>query len=285
MKIDLSNILKFELKDKAYLSNNVLRFKLELDELYNYHKSAFNNKYETDTEYQLKVDSDFSNLKTDKYSSAKTFFEKAFNHLFKAEYYYTNGQNLISLRKGENWEIVSYETVFNYSTFLSKYYPFNYNPIGKTNNSQYQIFEQAEQKIYEELSNLKTVTLPLGGTNHEAKLQEVYPENFKMTLPNGSEVFIIQKSESDLSVNEQIVELIKPNEIETCLNCIHFQFSGMSHDMSGGSTGYCFLVRNQLIEKSVKEQMTNIWSRCSKFKMKEKVDNNGYNDHISLRTL
>jgi len=273
MKIYLSNISNFELKDKAYLSNNVLRFKLELDELYNYHTSAFNSKYETDKEYQLKIDCDFSNLRADKDSTAKNYFEKAFYHLFKAEYYYTNGQNLISLRKGEKWEIVSYETVYNYSTFLSKYYPFNYNPIGKTNNSEYQIFEQAEQKIYEELSYLKTVTLPLCGTNQEAKLQEVYPENFKMTLPNGSEVFITQKSESDLSVNEEIVELNKPTEIETCLNCTHFRFSGMSHDMSGGSTGYCFLVRNQLKEKSVKEQVTNTWSRCSKFKMKENADN------------
>lgn len=60
------------------------------------------------------------------------------------------------------------------------------------------------------------------------------------------------------------IELNKPYEIETCLNCKHLQFSGMSHGMSGGTKGYCSLVRNQLIEKSVKEQVTNIWSRCSK---------------------
>lgn len=273
MKIDLSNISKFELKDKTYLSNNVLRFKLELNDLYNYHQSAFNSKYETDREYHLKIDTDFTNLKVDKDSNTKKYFEKAFKHLFKAEYYYTNGQNLISLRNSEKWEIVSYETVFNYSTYLSTYYPFNYNPLGRTKNSEYQIFEQAEQKIYEELNNLKTVSLPLSGTNQEAKIQEVYPENFKMTLPDGSETFVIQKSESDLSVNEQIVKLNKPREIETCLNCMHFQFSGMSHDMSGGSTGFCFLVRNQLSEKSIKEQITNIWNRCSKFKMKERANN------------
>ncbi|MBK6497386.1 MAG: hypothetical protein IPG00_04150 [Saprospiraceae bacterium] len=115
--------------------------------------------------------------------------------------------------------------------------------------------------------------MPLSGITKDAKIQEVYPENFKMTLSDGSEILIIERSDSNLSVNEQIIELNKPNEIETCLNCINFQFSGMSHEMSGGSTGYCFLVRDQLIEKSVKEQMTNIWSRCSKFKMKEKVDN------------
>ncbi len=273
MKIDINNISNFELKDKTYLSNNVLRFKLELNNLYNFHKSAFNSKYETDKEYQLRIDSDFSNLKIDEDSNTKSYFEKAFKHLFKAEYYYTNGQNLISLHREEKWEIVSYETVFNYSAFLSTYYPFNYNPLGKTKNSEYKIFEQAEQKIYEELNNLKTINLPLSGITKDAKIQEVYPENFKMTLSDGSEILIIERSESNLSVNEQIIELNKPNEIETCLNCIHFQFSGMSHEMSGGSTGYCSLVRDQLIEKSVKEQMTNIWSRCSKFKMKEKADN------------
>jgi len=83
MKIDINNISNFELKDKTYLSNNVLRFKLEFNNLYNFHKSAFNSKYETDKEYQLRIDSDFSNLKIDEDSNTKSYFEKAFKQLFK----------------------------------------------------------------------------------------------------------------------------------------------------------------------------------------------------------
>lgn len=270
MKIDLNNIANFGLKDKSYLSNNVLRFKMELYELHKHHNSTFANKYEKDKEYREKINSDFYKLEVSKSTTPKKYFEKAFEHLFNADFYYTNGQNLISLKKNENWEIVSYESVFNFSIYHSTYYPFNYNPLGKTNNSEYQIFDQSEQKIFEELNNIKIVSLPLSRNSTETKIQEVYPDNCIMTMPDGSKMFLSQKSETEPSVNKQIIELNKPNLIETCLNCEHFQFSGMSHDMSGGTTGYCFLVRNQLIEKSVKEQVTNIWSRCMKFKNKEK---------------
>jgi|GEM_PF-4734913 len=266
MKIDLNNISNFELKDKSYLSNNVMRFKLELDELYRHHNATFTTKYKEDKEYQAKVNSDFNEIKNHLNTNPKEYFEKAFQHLFNADFYYTNGQNLISLKKNENWEIVFYDSVFNFSIYHSTYYPFNYNPLGRTKNSEYKIFEQAEQKIFEKLNDIKIVSLPLSGKSTETKIQEVYPDNCIMTLPDGSELFLSQKSETEPSVNEQIVELNKPNEIETCLNCEHFQFSGMSHDMSGGTMGYCFLVRNQLVEKTVKEQVTNIWSRCSKFK-------------------
>lgn len=266
MKIDLNNISNFELKDKSYLSNNVMRFKLELDELYQHHSKTFTTKYEEDKEYQAKVNSDFKELENQLNTNPKEYFEKAFQHLFYADFYYTNGQNLISLKKNENWEIVSYDSVFNFSIYHSTYYPFNYNPLGRTKNHEFKIFEQAEQKIFEELNTLKIVSLPISGNSAEIKIQEVYPNNCIMTFIDGTKVFLYKKNETDSSVNEQIVELNKPNVIETCLNCEHFQFSGMSHDMSGGTTGYCFLVRNQLEEKSVKEQVTNIWSRCSKFK-------------------
>lgn len=247
-----------------------MRFKLELDELLQYHKAKFITRYEEDEDYQAKINSDFNELKNQLNTSPEEYFEKAFQHLFNADFYYTNGQNLISLKKIENWEIVSYDSVFNFSIYHSTYYPFNYNPLGRTKNSEYIIFEQAEQKIFEELNNIRTVYLPLSGLSTETTIQEIYPDNCIMTLPDGSKFFLSKKSETDISVNEQIVEHNKPYEIETCLNCEHFQFSGMSHDMSGGTTGYCFLVRNQLLEKSVKEQVTNIWSKCTKFKMKEK---------------
>lgn len=273
MKIDIHNISKFVLKDKIYLSNNVLRFKLDLNELFYHHKLNFSNKYKNDDGYKSKIDTYFNSLEAINNINPERLFDKAFEHIYNSDYYYTNGQNIISLNKNKSWEIVSYGTVFDYSVYLSIYYPFNYNPLGKTLNTEYQIFEQAEQKIFEKLNTVQTINLPLSETTSEANIQEVYPENYILTLPNNSKKFLTHKDEFDPSVTEKIFDSIKPNVIETCINCQHFQFSGMSHDMSGGTSGYCFLIRNQLLEKSVKESITNIWSKCNKFTRKEKADN------------
>jgi hypothetical protein len=61
---------------------------------------------------------------------------------------------------------------------------------------------------------------------------------------------------------------IKPRKAICCIECEHFQFSGMSHDMSGGHTGYCQLMISKLKEPNVKQSITKSTNSCSQFKRK-----------------
>ena len=68
---------------------------------------------------------------------------------------------------------------------------------------------------------------------------------------------------------KEFLNSIKPRKAICCFECKHFQFSGMSHSMSSGHTGYCQLMRSKLKESNVKQSITSITLSCSQFERKE----------------
>ena len=270
MKIDINNIHGFELENKFYLSNNVFRFNLDLKKLYDYHLNKFEESFSQNTEYKQNLQKEFSEFGIDEKYTIEQFMCLSFRFIFSGDYYYSNGQDLFSLiQLDQSWQFTTFDSVFGFSIYLSEYYPFNIFPFSKKGIVSFKIFEQSEQKIYQLLNEVKVRSIPIHGTGETIELQEVYPENYIVSFPDDSKLTFVSDELGDslTKISKSISEKISPNRLSACINCKYFKFSGMSSDMSGGQTGYCFYVRDRLEEKSVVESITQIWNKCHQFEL------------------
>ncbi len=136
---------------------------------------------------------------------------------------------------------------------------------------KYKVFEKVESEIVKILSKIETIRIPI---EHDSdrdfiEIRQVYPSTYYFSSNNRT---IVRKTEYNGDwidkISDEVFDSFKLINIKCCKNCKYFQFSGMSHDMSGGFTGYCNLIKTKLEEITVQESTTNIWNWCSKFETK-----------------
>lgn len=268
MKINIQKIGEFELFDKEYLSDSIFRFRLNTENRFSEKIEEFRKNLNDPNNRSIHYLKE--TISKNKYGSIGSIEELMFtnlNHSLKADFYFTNGQKVISLRKKENgWEIGKLGELFDFQIVLSKYYPMSNFGLKSLKLESFKIYERAEVLIVEELREIKTEYLPLTNSK-EIKIQEIYPISKKVYFDN-NKIRVFESEELD-ELTRHIEENIEPEKLRTCLNCSNFMFSGMSHDMSGGETGYCKLLRDQIEDKSVRETITHIWNWCNKFDKKE----------------
>lgn len=268
MKINIEKIGEFELFDKEYLSDSIFRFRLDTGNRFSEKIEEFRENLNDPSNQSINYLKEA--ISKNNYESIGNMEELMFmnlSHSLKANFYFTNGQKVISLCQNENgWEIGKLGELFDFQNVLSKYYPMSKFGLKSMKLETYRIYERAEVLIFEELREIKIESLPLTNSN-EIKVQEIYPISKKVYFEN-KEIGIFESEELD-KLTKQIEDKIEPEKLRTCLNCSNFIFSGMSHDMSGGETGYCKLLRDKIADKSIRETITHIWNWCNKFEEKE----------------
>ena len=149
MKINITKIGEFELLKKEYLSDSIFRFKIN---------SA--NRFSVKVEELHKNLSEPQNKSIQflKNSIAKNNYEglgtveelmiKNLTHSLKADWYYTNGQEIISILKiDQGWEIGKFGKIFDFQNAISEYYPMCKFGLKTMKLESYKIFEKAELLI------------------------------------------------------------------------------------------------------------------------------------------
>lgn len=125
MRIIINKIGEFELHDIEYLSDSIFRFRLDTG-------IRFSEKIE---EFRKNLsDPNNPSIKFLKEAISKNNYETIGNieelmitnlcHSLKANFYFTNGQKVISLCQNENgWEIGNLGELFDFQNVLSQFYP------------------------------------------------------------------------------------------------------------------------------------------------------------------
>jgi hypothetical protein len=263
MKIDIEHIAGVKLNDKVHITNSILKFKRnnqarfveKIDELTS---NATNSESRI---YKLL----FQNQK-DETGEIIKLMSKNLQHIHIADFYFSNGQNILSLIKTESdsWEIGNFKSIFEFVGAESIYWPMTKMCLNKNQLKLFKEIERAENYITEQL-NILEVTQISTINGDEYSIQECYPNKYYVDFNNGQKKAFDAETDGGVDVIlKHIEERLDNDSLKICLTCKHFGFSGMSHDMSGELTGYCHKVRNKLEEKSVPESITQITNVCSK---------------------
>jgi len=262
MKIDIEHIAGVKLSEKVHITNSILKFKRnnqerfikKIDELNTNSRNPESRIYKYLFQSQENDNSEILKSMT-----------KNLEHIHIADCYYSNGQNILSLIRTEDniWEIGNFKSIFEFIGAESIYWPMTKLSLSQNQFKSFKEIERAENYISEilkivDITKLSTIK------GDEYSIQESYPDKFYVNFNNGQKKIFDKESVGGLdSILEHIEERIDDDSLKICLTCKHFGFSGMSHDMSGGTTGYCHKVRNKLEEKSLTEAITQITNVCS----------------------
>lgn len=191
------------------------------------------------------------------------------DHIFNSERYYIGGNEVITVSKKEEKYLMAVHKRSGFTSFHSSPGFFTTTSFKEKRIYDFVSELSMELEVIKILSNQPVTIIPINndesehtairhlssgetefkykGITHTEKISSYYGPSFDEVL----ERFIIQ---------------IKPSVLKCCLNCTNFQFSGMSHDMSGGTTGYCsLLLSNPNNRKGVKDRITHITSWCQSF--------------------
>lgn len=206
----------------------------------------------------------------------KTDSEKAaymnLKQVFKADRYFTNGHLMITVIEEDGLSYL-YTHLFNLFTNFHTDYSFftatslkNKHPVDLVSDLKVDI------EVIEILSKKNISGLPvLEDSQSYATIESSLEFGEKFIYQDI--VFNSKLSDVDGRPRDQIlqkfIDLVKPKTLKCCLNCKNFRFSGMSHDMSWGNTGYCqLLLDNERNREGVKDRITDIDLWCDNFDRK-----------------
>jgi len=269
MKIDIEHIAKVKLLETIHITNSILKFKRtnqerfikKLDELTTNAKNPESRIYKL--LFQDQIDQVGEMVKT---------MSKNLQHIHFADFYYSNGQNILSLTRTEEntFEIGNFKSIFEFIGAESIYWPMTKLCLHKNQIKTFKELERAESYISEQLNILEVTTLSTINGD-EYSIQECYPNKYYVNFNNGQRKVFDGEIDGEIdTIIKHIEESLDDDSLKICLTCKHFGFSGMSNEMSGGLTGYCHKVRNKLEEKSVSESITQITNVCSKHETDKK---------------
>lgn len=273
MKITIDNIVNYDIEIDKYYSNDIFSFNLAIPNLFEQRFQLVNEKYlNKETRVAIAIKKECILNDYDQIGDIKSIMKLNMKHVYSADKYFTNGQNLISLLKDEEgFELGIHKNLKTFANYFFDTPNFNQLSLSDLRIKKYEVIEKAESEIMRILSKIETTRIPIeNATNGEfLEIRKIYPSTYFFTSNNQT---IIKKTayKGDWidKVTKDAIEFYKPLQIKCCLNCKHFDFSAMSHDSSGGFTGYCFIVREKLKEVTVNASTSNIWNWCSKFEIK-----------------
>ncbi len=269
MKIDIEHIAGIKLNEKIHITNTILKFKRNNQERFN---KKIDELITSSKDHESRIHKFlFQNNENDNAAILKSMTNNL-EHIHIADFYYSNGQNILSLIRTEkdNWEIGNFKSIFEFIGAESIYWPMTKLCLKPNQIKTFKEIERAENYISEQLNNLQVTKLSTINGN-EYSIQECYPDKYYVNFYNSKQELFERESEGEIdSILKHIENKLDNDSLKICLTCKHFGFSGMSHDMSGGLTGYCHKVRNKLEEKIVTESITQITNVCSEHEINRK---------------
>lgn len=269
MKIEIDKILKYELLEKQYLSDDLLRFKIDFKDLKSQMLESYRKSSADANEDSIKwLEKEYLKNGYDLIGTRDELMEINLNHMLKADYYYTNGQNIVSIviRDGI-YELGVHKDIENFAQHLYPNYGIYSFSLAGFKLKTFHVFDFAEAEVTNILSALKIKRVPvLHDSNFDyLEIMKYHSSNYIFRYGDKA---IQQKEDLANSMDRislTVIKWLKPVVVKCCRNCKHFQYSGMSLDMGGGHAGYCMYPPNQLQERAGMENLRNIWSWCDKF--------------------
>lgn len=273
MKISIDKIANYRVANKEHYSDDVFSFTLEIPNLFEQRFQLFQEKYSNEeTRIKEAIERERKRNGYDQIGDSESLMKLNMKHVYGADRYFTNGQRLVSLLKNDkDFELGVHKNLNIFSDYFYDNPLLGQFSLSNLRLRRYRVFEKAELEIMRILSKIETIRIPI---EHDSdrdflEIREVYPSTYYFTLNNRTVVRSTEYNGDWIDkVTDEVIGSYKPLQIKCCKNCKHFKFSGMSYDMSGGFTGYCFLVRRKLEEIEVPESTTGIWNWCSKFEKK-----------------
>lgn len=193
-----------------------------------------------------------------------------FNHIFRATEYFTNGQKIASLLDtGHGYEIAFHNDIKVFEGYFWPAATFAQFSISSFRTETFKVYEKAIAEIIKYLSKIEIIRISI---DYESKggfleIKAIHPLGYVFKL-DGNEVYKEVDIANSLDrITQDISEWVKPNVLKCCLKCVNFAFSGMSHDMSGGASGYCSYIMGKAPDADVRQSITHIWSVCDKFEV------------------
>lgn len=270
MKIPLDKIGSYPLLDTHYLSDSIIRFKINGHKQFCQELQALEMLF-----YSRDIGTDYHQaIAAFKYKEKESDWDQLtmeLKHLLVADFYYTNGQEVFSLvNESRKWKVGKIRSMEAFGDTRYLLNPLHLSHLTSLDLPAFPVFESAEFYVIAQLQQMKIKSLPLDNGN-EITIRELYPEHLVVDFGN-HHARIFDTTALDCT-HREIEKQTAPHRLKTCLNCRHFQFSGMSHDMSSGSKGYCQLIRNQLMEQCPNDfphqAVTHIWHLCSSFEARQ----------------
>lgn len=176
-------------------------------------------------------------------------------HFCQPDALYTNGQVIVTMVSHARGVVSAapHTTMRDGIAFSSAYEPLTCLDIDRT-----RVFgdrQAAETWVRSELSTLKVRGVPMR-RGEERRTLLLQPAGHRLdqhgatTLTTWIAYFSGREERLRLERTEEPYALFNRLDLDgfradTCATCLHFRFSGMSRDMSGGSKGYCWLRRER----------------------------------------
>ncbi len=274
MKIGIAKIADYTIEVDQYYSNDIFSFRLAIPGLFEERLALFKQRHlHKETRVTMAIEEEARVKGYDKIGDIEFLVALNMTHVYRANSYFTNGQTVISLLKVEKgYEVGIHKSLKIFANYFYQTPNFYYLSLADLNIKKYEVLEKAESEIMKLLSTIEITRIPVedGADSSCLTIRKVYPSTYYFSLNNQT---IIRETAYQGAwidkITKEVIELFKPRQVNCCLNCKHFRFSGMSHDSSVGTKGYCFFVREKMETVTVNESITSIWNWCSKFEVKE----------------
>jgi len=274
MKIVFEDIAKYKIEVIEYLNDSIMKFKIEMPDIYDDRWELYLEQLNKENSSTKKfIDNEIVGRYYDKIGTRDEIVKINFRHCFQANYYYSNGQKIISVVESQNgYEIGIHKSNKHFTDF---FYPHSSFAVLSLENCKVQTYETKEKLESEIVSKLSFLEVQRIALEHDSNID--YMEVQKVHLSD----YILRYGHNQKQLNlkyegptfdtefKEFLKSIEPRKAICCIECKHFQFSGMSHSMSGGHSGYCQLMRSKLKEPNVKQSITNITLSCSNFERKD----------------
>lgn len=269
MQIAIDRIANYRVEVEKYYSDDIFSFKLAGPALFEQRFQRFREQY-ADESTRLREQMTRARQQHG-YGPAgddESLMHLNMRHVYDAGRYLTNGQCIVSIRADDDgFELGVHNDLGAFSGFFHDNPIFGRFSLSDTRLERYQVLEKAELEALNILSRIEITRIP---AEHESEstfleIRKVYPLTYFFTLNNRTIARTLGQHAYIDMVTEEVMASFKPFQVKCCKNCKYFKFSGMSYDMSGGFSGYCHWVIEQLRQTYPSETTTRIWNWCSKF--------------------
>lgn len=270
MKINFSDIAKYKIQIIDYVNDGIFKFKINMPDIYNERWLKYKEQIDKNDSVVLKcLNNELAFKNYDRIGTRDKVMEINFDHCFKANYYFSNGQKIVSVKESDG----KFEMGVHKSnqTFCDWFFPhpnFITFSLESCFIKSFETIEKLESEVINVLSDIQVhkIALEYDSNLDYLEIQKVHLSDYILRYGGYQNQLELKYEGPTFDIEfKEFLKQIKPRKAICCIECKHFHFSGMSHDMSAGHTGYCKVMEAKLSKPNISQSITNITNSCSKF--------------------
>lgn len=265
MKIYFDTFAEKEIEIIEYLSDNIVKFKFR--NFAEDSKKEFWKEYEKSMNHVLEVNKKSLEKEMiykgyNKFGSRDDLMKINLNHCLNSDYYFTNGQKVISvLRKDDSYEL----GVHNYVHFKGYFPPLNNFfrfSLESFKLKKLNIEEHVESIVSGILSNLTIKRIQV--EKDFIEILQLFSSIYHIKYKDETYRIDISYPNNNLDFQfENFLNQLKLNHAKCCINCVSFEPMTAGHLKESKLNGYCKKMIMKLPEQ--KYPTTNMFNWCQRF--------------------